>query len=286
MKRKTQKEFLKEVAEVSPNIEVIGDYKDRKTKLWCRCKKCGYEWEGTPTVLLRKGKGKEKKGGGCPKCAGVMAKTHEEFMTECQRKNPKIEIISEYKGANREITCRCKKCGLEWKTTPHVLLSKAESKCPNEAENRRKTTEEFRTEMKLINPSIEIIGEYINAKTAIECHCKLCGHEWISTPDNLRGVKGCPACVNIKLHKERYMGQAEFERRLQKCNPGINVLGTYINTATRIQVQCKKCGNHWSPYAGDLLRGYGCSKCAGNIKIRIHAMHEEISKNRSNRRLC
>lgn len=29
MKRKTQKEFLKEVAEVSPNIEVIGDYKDR-----------------------------------------------------------------------------------------------------------------------------------------------------------------------------------------------------------------------------------------------------------------
>ena len=48
------------------------------------------------------------------------------------------------------------------------------------------------------NNSIEIIGEYNNAHTNIECQCKKCGCEFVKRPVELLRGQGCPWCAGRK----------------------------------------------------------------------------------------
>ena len=70
------------------------------------------------------------------------------------------------------------------------------SDCSKCAGLKRKTTEEFREEMRVKQPDILVIGEYINSKTGILCRCLKCGHEWYPTPNTVLRNHGCPACAN------------------------------------------------------------------------------------------
>lgn len=60
-RQKTHEEFVMEMELVNPNIEIIGRYVTGKTKVKCRCKIDGYEWDGYPSNLLR--------GNGCAVCS-------------------------------------------------------------------------------------------------------------------------------------------------------------------------------------------------------------------------
>lgn len=267
-RKMTDEKFREEVLPYTPNVILEGEYKNWTTLIACRCRKCGYTWNARPQVLRRRAIEKRiARGGGCPKCAGVVQKTHEEFVCELQEKNANIEIISEYESANKKILCKCRKCGKTWETTPHILLGKDGGVCPNEAKNRVLTTEEFKERVKVINPNIEIQGRYVRTQIPIACKCKICGYEWASsTPSSIqRGVK-CPQCLNERLRQERALTQQEFEKRVDEKNPNIEILGDYVNGTTRIACRCKKCRKEWTPLAGNLLAGYSCAKCAGNEK--------------------
>lgn len=67
---------------------------------------------------------------------------------------------------------------------------------------RKKTTEEFKTQMRDINPDIEILGKYQGNKTKISCRCKICNHEWEARPDNLLHW-GCPKCRLVKIGNKK-----------------------------------------------------------------------------------
>ena len=66
---------------------------------------------------------------------------------------------------------------------------------------KRRTHEEFIELVNDINPNIEIIGKYVNAKTKIECKCKKCGHKWSPRPHHLLEGYGCPNCNHISRRK-------------------------------------------------------------------------------------
>lgn len=119
-KRKTHEEFINEMNIKNPNIEILGTYITAKTKILCRCKIDGYEWETEPTHLLR--------GQGCPKCGGSLKKTHKEFVEEMSHINSDIEILGTYINAKTKILCRCKIDGHEWYGYPTNLLRGA--RCP------------------------------------------------------------------------------------------------------------------------------------------------------------
>ena len=60
----THEEFLERFYEKNKNaenIEILGEYVNNYTKIKCRCKIDGYEWEAKPNNLLN--------GYGCPKCS-------------------------------------------------------------------------------------------------------------------------------------------------------------------------------------------------------------------------
>ena len=69
----------------------------------------------------------------------------------------------------------------------------------------------------------------------------------------------------------------EFEYKIKNNFKGnILVLGKYVNTKTKIEVECKKCSYIWLSNPYTLLKGHGCPKCAGNLKKTKEDVEKEI----------
>ena len=122
--RKTPARFVEELAAVNPNIQLLSDYKNVSTRVKCKCKIDGYEWEAFPGHLLQ--------GHGCHKCGGVVRKDTFDFTQEMSITHPDVEVLGEYKGNKSKILLYCKKCGNTWKATPNALIrgGKARTGCP------------------------------------------------------------------------------------------------------------------------------------------------------------
>ena len=272
----THEEFMIDFIEKNKNaenIEILGEYEGSKIKIKCRCKIDGYEWETLPQNLL--------KGYGCPKCGEKIkikkqTKTHEEFMQEFYEKNKNaenIEILEKYKGINTKIKCKCKIDGYEWEVTPNNLLNGRG--CPK-CSGKNKTTEYFINELKEINDSIEILGEYKGSNIKIKCKCKIDGYEWEALPQNLLKGYGCPKCGGtMKLTHEEFLERFYIKN---KNAENIEILGEYINNATKIKCKCKVDGYEWETTPSHLLRGYGCPICAGNIQKTHKDFIQEMKK--------
>ena len=196
-KRRTHEEFIDSIAKINPNIKIIGKYVNNHTKIKCMCLVDNHFWETRPQHLLE--------GSGCPICGRIKAreslvKTEEEFINEMQEINPNIKIIGTYKTARLKIECQCQIDNYIWSATHDSLLSG--KGCPKCGGHVPKTTEEFINQLKNINPNINIIGEYVNAKTKIKCCCLIDGNIWYANPTKLLMGNGCPICNSSKGEKK------------------------------------------------------------------------------------
>ena len=190
-------------------------------------------------------------------------KTHQEFIYELNNINSNIEIIEEYKNANTKLLCKCKIDGYEWYSKPSNLLQGRG--CPK-CSGRIKTHEEFIEEMKIVNPTIKIIGRYERSAKKIECCCLIHNYKWFAKPNNLLNKRGCPLCGNEKLRDYKLFSQEEFVNKLKNINPYISVLGDYKGNKENIEVKCLKCNYKWTTKGNSLLQGKGCPKCGGSLK--------------------
>lgn len=181
MKRKTNEQFLKELAEKHPTLEALEEYKNGRTKIQIKCNVCGYIWGVRPSSLYM--------GNGCANCGGTRKKTHEEFLQEVAEKAPKIEVLGRYTGSHNLIEVRCKKCGRISKVSSLSLLRRGGCSRCNGTE--KKTHEGFVKEMKQINPNIKIIGTYQNSHTPIEYYCNICKTTSYAQPHTLLKTGGC-----------------------------------------------------------------------------------------------
>lgn len=99
------------IAELYPYIKLIGKYINMSTPIDCYCEKHNVYWKTSPQNILY--------GHGCFECgleklSNYHTYTQKEFEELIQSVNPDIEIISEYRGMEYNITVRCKKCGYVW----------------------------------------------------------------------------------------------------------------------------------------------------------------------------
>lgn len=185
---KTHEQFVEEIKNIRQNIEIIDIYTGAFNDLMCYCNIHDEYFKSAPTHLL---KGKC----GCQKCRSEkiskkLMKENEEFILEVKDINPNIEIIGVYNGAKSTIEVKCLKCGFVWEPIASSVLSGFG--CPH-CVGRNKTTEEFKKEIKVENPNVKIIGEYVDTNTNIECRCKICNNVWFANPSNLK-YSGCPVC--------------------------------------------------------------------------------------------
>lgn len=130
------------------------------------------------------------------------------------------------------------------------------------ARRLKKTTEEFVSELKTVNPSIKVIGQYEGCKTKIKVCCLKCNHVWSAQPSNLLQGVGCPECARIHAGDYHKRNQESFIADLEQRNPNIKVIGQYINARTPIRVKCLKCGYEWNANPDVLMnRTPTCVNC-------------------------
>lgn len=253
-KRKTCEEFLKELEEINKNITTLEEYKCSLDPILCQCKKDGYKWKARPSDLL--------KGKGCPKCAGNIKKTHEEFLKEMNDVDSNIIIKSRYTRATARVSCKCKIDGHEWDATANNLLRGYG--CPVCGKTMKMTYNDFLARLNKVNNDIDIIGEYVDSQTPILCRCKIDGHKWYVTPTKLLSGSHCAKCIgNLKKT------QQEFEDELFEINPNISILSEYINYDAHVLCKCKIDGNEWYATPNNLLSYRGCPKCKKSKGERI-----------------
>ena len=256
-RRRNTNDFIKQVHEINPAIEVLGEFTRVHDKIECKCSVCGYVWETEPSGLLG--------GAGCPRCGGSYKKTHEEFLEQLESINPNVIVLEQYTNDSTNIRCECRLCGHQWSPSPSSLIQK--HGCPKCAkikasQKRRKTHSQFVEELEQINPHIQINGTYKNARTKIQCKCLICGYEWETIPDSLLRGTGCKKCALRKSSILNSKSHNCFIKQLSEVNNNIEVVGSYKNSKTKILCRCLKCGYEWNAYPSNLLRGHGCRKCA------------------------
>lgn len=186
----THSEYVEKVSKINPDIEVVGKFVNLTKSIIHKCKIDGYEWMAMPKSILN--------GSLCPLCTG-RRKTTESFKKEVFLINPNIDIIGDYVDTKTKIKCACIIDGYKWDALPNSLLRGYG--CPMCAGTNKKDQNEYVELVNVLNSNIEVVGEYINAKTPILHRCKICNNYWTATPHNILRGTGCPVCN--ESHGER-----------------------------------------------------------------------------------
>lgn len=194
----THEEYVKAVKEVNDKITVVGTYVNKSTKVKVKCNFCGREWEVSPYTPLN--------GRGCMVCANKNTNLNNMLdikLIEDKAKELDCTILNRNKEKNY-ITAKCNKCGNIWKPSVNNFMQ-GKSKCHCGINvNSKKTTEDFKKELVVKNPTIEVIGEYVNNKTKILCRCKKCGAEFYKKPTKLLQGQSCICNRWFKSEREVY----------------------------------------------------------------------------------
>ena len=197
--------------------------------------------------------------------------SNEDFLKKLDKVNSGLIPLEEYKGCSTPILFKCKFCGLEQMRKPSSLTV-SKQKCTACTEKQRIkhlhfTDEKFREKLKLKNPNMEAVEDYIDMITPISFRCLKCGNIEKHDPHSILKSKvgGCKNCRKIALSKSRSLTDEYFKEAVYKKNPSIKILSNYNGGCSRINCCCLLCNNHWITSAQSLLSGTGCPVC-GYVK--------------------
>lgn len=237
-KRRTHEEYVKEVAKNSPNVEVLGTFQRVTNPMDFKCKVCGYEWTALAYGVMQ--------GTGCPRCEGMVKKTHEDFVEELLKVNPNIEVTGRYQNNFTPIEFRCKKCGNIWSDPPKILLFSHKT-CPachcrdglvddrnpsrlvlGRIGQYNKTHEEFVEEVRKNNPNLIVLGKYGGSDGRVTIKCSTCGHEWSPKGGYLLQKCECPECSRV------YLSTSKFEQSVFSALEQIYGKGNVLNRDRKI----------------------------------------------------
>ena len=141
---------------------------------------------------------------------------------------------------------------------------------------RKKTHEEYVSELTIKNPNVEVIGKYVDAKTKIEHHCLMHDVYWDIQPSNILQGQGCEMCRREKLHGYRCKTTEKYIEELRNINPSIIVKEQYVGANIPILHECLIHNIEWKVSPSDALQGHGCSGCKSEkIKNRLSKTHEQ-----------
>ena len=249
-KRKTHEDFVKQLAEINPNLEALEEYFDSRIKIKFKCDVCGHIWEAKPSQILI--------GKGCPVCArNRIAKTQEQFVNELNNINPNIDIIGRYINSHTKISCKCKLDEFEWNATPsHLLRGQGCPEC--DSRNHTKTHSQFIKELRGVHPDVKVLDNYVNNHTKLQCECLIDGNKWYATPNSLLSGHGCPECWknSIKLDEKTFFNKAKEQY------PNIKILTNYTKASDNYLCECKICGYKWETNGTKIIQGKtGCREC-------------------------
>lgn len=191
-------------------------------------------------------------------------KTHEEYVEELKIKNPTIEVVGQYVNTRTPILHHCLIHDIYWETIPSRVLSGVGCelcRIDKFRQARCKTHNKYIEEVSIVNPDIDVIGEYVDAKTQIDFYCRKHNIFWKAYPDNILRGCGCHICLKEKIGNKNRKTHDKYVQDLEKVNPNIEVIEEYCDAETPIRHRCKVDGYVWFARPGNILFGKGCPRC-------------------------
>lgn len=257
--KRTKNEYIEELKNINPNIEIVGEFKNISTKATFTCKICDNVWTTMPEVTLR--------GSGCPRCGNKrigekLSKTHEQYLEEVDKLGINIEVIEHYRGTSTKIKHRCKIDGYIWEVSPTRILNG--SRCPLCCTPYKINHELYLLKIANSNPNVLPIEEYKGASVKILHKCLLCNNEWKTMPQLILRGCGCPECGKYKISQRLLKGHDEYVSELNKLNPDVIVIDKYVNCATPIKHRCKIDNYEWYAPPSYMLSGCKCPSCCNS----------------------
>lgn len=220
MKKLTHEEFVESVKNNNNDIEVIGRYVDRRTKIKVK-HKCGYVWETNPYTI--------SKGHGCPKCNNNIKKTTEMFKKEVRSLvGDEYEVLGNYKNNKTNIKMKHISCGNVFEMSPKAFLNG--QRCPNERykkstlKNTRKINEVVKEIEKSRKGEYELYSDYNGSSRPATIRHVKCNKLFKATPIQIiRNKTGCPYCYTSKGEDvvEAYLKEKGYsfskQYRIKEC---------------------------------------------------------------------
>ena len=262
-KRKTHEEYVEELKVKNSTIIPMEKYQGSSINIKHKCLIDGYEWLAKPSNILF--------GYGCPKCAGNINKTHEEYVEELKIKNPNTEVIGKYINSKTKIEHRCIIHDEKWFMSPVNALKGSECKyCHSEKCSTifTKSHEDYVKELSKINPYLTVVEKYNGGKTPILHRC-VNGHEIKITPSHALGGRDCKICNREKNKKLRQLTHDEYLNRLINIKSTVRPLEKYGGMSTKILHTDIICQHEWLIDPAHVLRGEGCPICKTSLGERI-----------------
>lgn len=269
--QKTHDEYVKEMAIKNPNIMVIGQYNGTNTAIEHYCVKHNAYFHTSPHNALY--------GKGCKECRKEKkrigrCKSHDRYVEELRIKNPYVEVVGKYVNSKTKILHHCLIHDIFWETIPNRALQGVgceQCKIEKFRQSRCKTHDQYVDEVTAIDPSIIVIGKYIDAQTPIQHYCKKHNVLWFPYPDNILHGMGCKECGNERIREKNIKSHNEYMKDLRLVNPDVEVIGEYRGSNTSILHRCKIDGYEWLAKPSNILSGKGCPQCnesSGERQVR------------------
>ena len=122
--------------------------------------------------------------------------------------------------------------------------------------------------MKIINPSINILSEYIKDNERVKCECSVCGRIWNPKASNILQGKGCSNCHFKKLSRIKRKTTEQFIYEMKSINPQILITGEYLGAGKHISCKCLIHDINFEMSPNHLLHNKtGCIEC---VRIKNH----------------
>ena len=267
--RKTHEQFLLELEQVNPGIEILDEYVNNHRKVKFGCKICGHIWKTVPNSVLL--------GHGCPECSRSSTSFFEQVIQQAFRM-----CLGQHSVRNRDKTligmeldiyipelCVAYEPGswawhkdkIERDTAKRTLCKEKEVKLITIYTDYKEESSPFDTDC-IVKPGSLGYSNWEETKTMVVellsgFGLTLCDSQW----EEIR--------INA-LEKSRRETHQEFVEKLSQLNPNIEVIGKYIDSFTKIAFCCKVCGCQWDARPNSIQQNTGCPECG---RRRINLAH-------------
>lgn len=201
--KKTTETFFNELDERFPGkYRLVGEYVNCNTKITVQCNICKYIWDVNPSSLLNNG--------GCPNCF----KLHQSEIVRAAKLNSENcfangdqKLLSEWQYcvdspslSPQDFACgsslishwKCSVCGHEWDASVNNRTNG--HGCPSCTNKKKRTHDEFLSDIADMLDRIEVLEEYRASDKPIKVRCINCGHEWSPVARSLLNGCGCRVC--------------------------------------------------------------------------------------------
>jgi hypothetical protein len=110
---------------------------------------------------------------------------------------------------------------------------------------------------------------YVNANTKLKFKC-FAGHEWETTPHNLKDGNWCPYCANKKE-----IDPIVRMREIAVSKGGTCLSTDYISTTSKLKFRCAD-GHEWQAAPAEIKDGTWCPQCVNRTESLVRQFFEAV----------